>query len=120
MNVLLVAEDPISLEIAPAARIYHIGKALSKFGVKTTIVPTQNQLNRLLKGNNRIKKYFRRVYLFYEMLCIAKTKKVKYILLGSFYIGLEGILVAKIFGTKVISSLLSVLFVFCQIQCHQY
>lgn len=100
MNVLLVAEDPISLEIAPAARIYHIGKALSSYGMKTTIMPTNKQLGKFLRGNSRIKKCLRRVYLFYQMLHIAKTKKIEFIILRSFYIGLEGILIAKILGAK--------------------
>lgn len=100
INILLAIEQPVSLEHAPLLRIRYIGKALNNFGIHTVIIPQQEKFCKVFKRDSRIHKYFRRIYLFFRIIQIIKREKIKYILSRGFYLGLEGIFLAKMFGLK--------------------
>lgn len=102
MKILLVIEDPVSLDYAPSSRIYYVGNVLNKFGIDTIIVPLENELHKFLKGKSRIKKYMRRFYLFFCMMSIVRKEKISFIFTRGFYICLEALILAKVLGIKII------------------
>ncbi|MCK4252016.1 glycosyltransferase, partial [candidate division WOR-3 bacterium] len=73
---------------------------MNKFGIRAIVMPQKRDLPKFLDGSKRIKKYFRRIWLFFRITYIVRKEKIKLILSRGFYMGLEGMLIAKIFGLK--------------------
>lgn len=97
MDILFVNEHPISLELAYTSRIYHISRVLRNFGLCTIILPQQRDIPGFLRGNGRIHKQLRRVYVFMRMIHIIKKRKINYIISRGLYMGLFSVFLAKVF-----------------------
>lgn len=102
MKVLLVIDEPICLESAPASRNYHIGRVLNRLGIETIVLPNNKGILNFIKGKSRIKKYLRRVYLFFYMLFIIPKRKINYIFARGEYICLEAVILTKFYRIKTI------------------
>lgn len=102
MKILLVIEDPVSLDYAPSSRVYYVGNILSKLGIGSIVIPLEDKLHEFLKGKSRVKKNMRRVYLFFCMMSIVRKEKINFIFTRGFCICLEALILAKVLGIKII------------------
>jgi len=102
MKILFICDSLISLELGNPSRIYNIEQALRRFGICTDRIPSKKILHWLFLGQNRIQKYLRRVYLLFCLIAYLSKKKVNCIYSIDFYMGLEAVVLAKLFKIKTI------------------
>jgi len=102
MKILFICDSLLSLEFGNPSRLYNIEQALRRFGICTDRIPSKKNLHWLFLGQNRIQNYLRRVYLLFCLIAYLSKKKVNCIYSIDFYMGLEAVVLAKLFRIKTV------------------